>query len=57
MVFRKGSFADKLSRKLFEGVKGKVVDEVKKQGEDFAVDLARKGTRSVYSALSRKMNS
>jgi hypothetical protein len=57
MVFRKGSFADKLSRQLFEGVKGKVVDELKKQGEDFTADLARKGTRAVYSSLSRKMNS
>jgi len=57
MVFRKGSFADKLTRKLYERVKGKVIDDIKKQGEDFAADLARKGTRSVYSALSRKMNS
>lgn len=57
MVFRKGSFADKLSRKLFTGVRDKVVDEVKKQGEEFAADLARKGTRSLYSALSRKLNS
>jgi len=57
MVFRKGSFADKLSRKLFTGVRDKVVDEVKKQGEEFAADLARKGTRTLYSALSRKMNS
>jgi hypothetical protein len=57
MVFRKGSFADKLSRRLFSGVKDKVIDDLKKQGEDFAADLARKGTRSVYSALSRKMNS
>jgi hypothetical protein len=57
MVFRKGSFADKVSRKLVENVQKKIVDDLKKQGEDFAADLGRKGARTLYSALSRKLNS
>jgi hypothetical protein len=57
MVFRTGSFADKVSRKLVENVQKKIVDDLKKQGEDFAADLGRKGVRVLYSALSRKLNS